>query len=477
MWRRAGLMVVAGMLAALALAPLGAVILLPMALVLALRWGVQAQTPRAAAWIGLAFGTGYFAIALSWIVEPMLVDVARHGWLAAPAIICMSLGAAAFWAAAFWAGRRLGGAMAIALAWAVTEAARALILTGFPWAGFAQAFVDTPLAYLLPWIGPRGVALVVLVAAALAARARLAVVFAAVAGGVLFVMPGPGPVPPLQTAPMIRTIQPNAPQHQKWDPAYAKVFFDRLLAATGRPEPVDLIVWPEMALTQVLGAAGDQLEQVSDAAKGVPVLLGVPRYGAQGYYNSLIRLDTGARIGALYDKTHLVPFGEYMPFAQFFARYGIFGIAAQSGYVAGQGQAIMDVPGIGAVRALICYEGIFADEVRAMPTRPRALVLITNDAWFGEISGPHQHLVQARMRALELGLPMIRVANTGISAMIDAHGHVVAQLPLGVEGVLDVALPAALPPTAYARWGEWIFALLVAIGWIAFFIRRRVTMR
>lgn len=466
MWRDRALMLVAGALGALALAPVGAVMLLPLALVLALRFAAATDSARHAAWIGLAFGVGYFGVSLSWIVEPMLVDIARHGWLAPPAIICMSLGAASFWALAFWAGRRLGGAVAIALTWVLAEAARALILTGFPWAGFAQSMMDTPMAWLLPWVGPRGVALVVLVAAALAARARGGAVLAAVAGAVLFVLPGPGGVAPADQAPIVRLIQPNAPQHQKWDPIYAPMFFDRLLTETGEGAGTDLIVWPEMALTEILSAAGDQLELVSDAAAGTPVILGVPRYGERGYHNSMIRLDQGAGIGAIYDKKHLVPFGEYMPFADAFARMGIYGLAAQGGYERGKTSPMVDIPGVGLIRGLICYEGVFAEEVRDMEHRPRALVLITNDAWFGELIGPYQHLTQARMRALELGLPMIRAANTGVSAMIDARGVVTAQIPLGQAGAIDVALPVALDPTPYARWGEWIFALML-VGVVA----------
>jgi apolipoprotein N-acyltransferase len=168
---------------------------------------------------------------------------------------------------------------------------------------------------------------------------------------------------------------------------------------------------------------------------------------------------------SVYDKHHLVPFGEYIPFGEWLGRFGIRGLAASDGaaFVPGPGPAVMTVPGIGRVMPLICYEGIFAEEVNAMPERAVLLVLVTNDAWFGLNVGPYQHLAQGRLRAIEQGLPMVRVANTGISALIDPHGRILGQIPLGHEGVLDLPLPAALPPTPYSRTGDWpVILLLIA---------------
>lgn len=449
--------------AGLAQAPFGIVLLLPAALVWALR-AASNTAPRSAAWLGWAMGAGYFGLTLSWIVEPLLVDAAQYGWMAPPALILMAGGMALFWAAGFWVGRRVGGSFAIALAWAGAEALRAHILTGFPWADFAQGLMDTPAAFALPWLGPRGLALALLGAGALISLSRARWILAGVLGAALQLLPGPGPGP-LETpaAPVVRLIQPNAPQHQKWDPAYSFGFFQRLLAYTQSATGVQAIIWPEMALTYGLDSSGDLLQMMDEAAQGTPVIFGAPRRHGQGYANSAILMTQGAQIAQIYDKRHLVPFGEYMPFSDLFARVGIYGLAARAGYVAGQSPPDLDVPGVGRLRILICYEGIFAEEVRQGP-RPDALLMITNDAWFGRRVGPYQHLMQARMRALELGLPMLRVANTGVSAVIDARGMVVSQLALGEEGALDAALPGILPPTPYARWGEAIFLLLWAMG-------------
>lgn len=480
-WHFAGL----GLGLALIQAPIGLALLMLPVLALALSGAAHAPSPRRAALWGWALGAGYFGLALIWIIEPMLVDAASTGWLAPFAVIGMGGGLALFWGLAFWAGRRFGGPLAVwalALALMLAEAARAFVLTGFPWADFAQAAMDTPLAFTLPWLGPRGTSGLVIAAAAglgwLMTRQAQAALAAAFALGIaLQVLPGPGPVPPEPDAPIIRLVQPNAPQHLKWDPAHGPEFHRRLLAGTKAGEPPDLIIWPEMALTALLENADETLGPISSAARGAPVILGAPRSEGQTYYNSLAVIGAGARLLALYDKSHLVPFGEYMPLGGLLERLGIYGLASGGqGYGAGKGRPVFDIQGIGLIRPLICYEGIFAEEVRQSPSRPRLLVLITNDAWFGGWIGPEQHLVQGRMRALELGLPMARAANTGISAMIDSHGIVTASLPMDVYGQIDESLPRALEPTLYARAGEIPFLLLYALAlaaWLFFVIKWR----
>ena len=166
---------------------------------------------------------------------------------------------------------------------------------------------------------------------------------------------------------------------------------------------------------------------------------------------------------ALYDKHHLVPFGEYMPFGDFFGRFGIDGLAANEGfgYSAGPGPVVLDMGRLGTALPLICYEGVFPQDVGGYETRPDFLLLITNDAWFGQIAGPYQHLAQARLRSAEQGLPMVRVANTGVSAMIDAAGQITAQIPLNEAGWRDAPLPPPLAPTVYARTGD---APMIAFG-------------
>jgi len=204
--------------------------------------------------------------------------------------------------------------------------------------------------------------------------------------------------------------------------------------------------------------------------------VGVQREEAGNYYNSLVAVQPDTEVYQYYDKHHLVPFGEYMPMASFFARFNIFGLAtrAQGGYAAGPGPALLDLGPLGRALPLICYEAVFPQDVGTAPERPDMLLQITNDAWFGTWSGPYQHLAQARIRAIEQGLPMLRSANTGVSAVIDGGGRVLASLPLGVAGKLDHALPPPLPPTIYARTGDLpAFALIAMLAAAAVITRRR----
>ncbi|MDG2405979.1 MAG: apolipoprotein N-acyltransferase, partial [Paracoccaceae bacterium] len=262
----------------------------------------------------------------------------------------------------------------------------------------------------------------------------------------------------------VRLIQPNAPQDQKWDPDYREVFFERQLEFSRQMPTVDLVVWPETAIPVLLDEADDLLARAAVAAKGAVVILGTLRQDMWGYYNTLAVLDPTGQVTDRYDKHHLVPFGEYIPLADFF---GLFsgGLAKNygEGFTAGSGPAVVVVPGIGKILPLICYEVVFPHEISAVMERPDFMLQITNDAWFGTFSGPYQHLAQARMRAIEQGLPMLRVANTGVSAVIDVKGRLRDQLPLGVVGYLDATLPAAATPTVYSRVGDYLVLALILL--------------
>jgi apolipoprotein N-acyltransferase len=279
-------------------------------------------------------------------------------------------------------------------------------------------------------------------------------------------------------AAIVRLIQPNAPQHEKWDPEKIQGFFDRQLAfsAAGEGRP-DLIVWPETAVPVMLENAARTLEVISDAAGGVPVVVGLQRREELRLFNTLALVEAGGSVAAVYDKHHLVPFGEYMPYGDVLAQWGIHGMASKDGqgFSSGPGAQVIEMGALGRALPLICYEGVFAQDLRAAPGRADFILLITNDAWFGKFSGPYQHLAQARLRSVEFGLPMIRVANTGVSAMIDAAGRVTESLPLGEAGWRDAALPPPLPPTVYARLGDapMLAIFLVLLGLSRLDHRRR----
>lgn len=465
-----------GALAALGQAPVDAWPLTVVGLALILGIFSQTQGWRQAAWAGWAAGTGYFMLALSWIVEPFMVDPLRDGWMAPFALLFLSGGLALFWAAAFGLARALGGG---ALAWVATlvlaEAARGTVLTGFPWAQPGHAWIDTPVLHWAAYAGPLG--LTALILAAGAALWRMIAGDWRVAAPVLLAVAGlyatgralhPAPDMPV-TAPMVRLVQPNAPQHEKWDPDKVQGFYERQLqftaAAGARP---DLIVWPETAVPVLLNRAGQVFETISDVAGNAAVVLGVQRLNGVRLHNSMVALDGAGKVTSIYDKHHLVPFGEYIPFGDYLKQFGIKGLAAQdgNGYSAGPGAQVIGIGDLGRALALICYEGVFPQDVAAAPERPDFMLMITNDAWFGKISGPYQHLAQARLRSAEQGLPMVRVANTGVSAMIDATGRVTASIALGQAGWRDVPLPPPLPPTVYARSGDWpvLGLMLVLLG-------------
>jgi apolipoprotein N-acyltransferase len=193
-------------------------------------------------------------------------------------------------------------------------------------------------------------------------------------------------------------------------------------------------------------------------------------------YNSIYVLNHEGSVPALYDKVHLVPFGEYLPFQDFLERLGLMQLTKiRGGYIPGQQHNTLAIPGAPPLLPLVCYEIIFPKEARTfLGERPAWIVNVTNDGWFGTSSGPYQHFQQARVRAIELGLPLVRAANTGISAVVDPLGRIVGSLPLGAEGVLDARLPQSLPPTLYTRIGDsHTFLGCVAVFTIAYFRRRR----
>ena len=466
-WGRRLTLVLLGVAAGLGQAPTGlwAITILALAAVIALfRTSLSTRSAFGAGWWS---GLGYFAFSLRWIVEPFLVDAATYGWMAPFALGLMAGGAAMFWGVAGYVAYRFCRPLDVGFVatLGLVEIARSLVLTGFPWALIGHIWVDTPLALTAAIWGPHGLTLIALFLALSVLRLlsgqwlwAIAPAGAAVAFFALF---PPAPQTP-ETAPIIRIVQPNIPQQDKWDPRKKADNFARLLTLSSLPtgDP-DLIVWPETALAEILERAGPSIDTISDLAGNVPIITGVQRRARDDiYHNSLIMIETGGEVTATYDKQHLVPFGEYFPGGELAARLGLMGFASSQGFgfTPGSTETRIDVPGIGTARPLICYEGIFSEELTT-DQRPDLLLLITNDAWFGKGAGPEQHLAQARLRSIEQGLPMVRAANTGISAMIDPYGRLISIMALDEQGVLDVQLPQPTHATLYARYGD-----ILAIG-------------
>jgi len=465
--------------------PWGAIVAVPVLL----RLLTVAPTPRIAALRGWMAGCGYFGLSLTWIVEPFLVDIARHGWMAPFAIVLLAGGLALFWGLGFFlaaiASRRaglVGKALALALGLTLAEYLRSTMLTGFPWALFAYTFVETPLAQWAAYVGPHGLGGAMLLCLGLLGTARpLSVAMGGACLAALWVG-GAARVPdaPSDTGPVLRLVQPNAPQHLKWQPEMLPVFYARLIDATAAPAEgsVNAVIWPETAVPFLLGERPDLAADIALAASGkTPVILGARRLDAQGnWFNSLAAYGADGAELARYDKHHLVPFGEYIPLTGVLEALGLSRLAEglAGGFRPGTGAERLTLDGLPPFQPLICYEAIFPHEILRGAKRPDWLLHITNDAWFGTWSGPYQHLVQAQMRAIEHGLPLARAANTGVSAMIDPFGRITASLPLGEAGFVDATLPVGLPPTPYAQTPDWLVPLLAALALVAAGVRNRM---
>ena len=490
-WSRLAIAFGAGLLMTGGHAPVSLPWLLFLAVPVLVWQTATAPTPKIAAWIGWAAGFGYFLSGLHWIGHAFLVDADRWAWLMPFGVTALPAGLAIFWAAAFWLARRLGAdrpaAMVLPLAAAITlaEFARSYLLTGLPWGLPGYVWVDLPPMQAASWAGPFGMTLFTLIltatpAVAMAARNWLATGTALVACLAFWVFGElrlPDQIAYAPDAPVLRIVQPNAPQHLKWVPGHREIFYKRALDATmaeSDPElgPPDAVIWPEMAVFFVPADKPREVERIAQAANGAQVLLGafhvVAEPGGERWSNAMVTVQPDGTLGPHYDKHHLVPFGEYVPLRSVLGLLGITQMAKRGGFSRGAGPQTLKLPGLPPVSPLICYEAIFPYEVVG-DTRPEWMVQITNDAWFGTFAGPRQHYAQARIRAIEQGLPIVRAANTGISAVVDPHGLEVVSISQHNYGKVDARLPAPLPATLYSRAGDKptfiviVFLLLLAI--------------
>ncbi|MEM9715417.1 MAG: apolipoprotein N-acyltransferase [Pseudomonadota bacterium] len=414
-------------------------------------------------WLGL----GYFAGTFNWIVSPFFVKPEVHGWLMPFGLGGMAGGLALFWGVAFVLAGKLRGrmnhAVALGLSLAALELARSEVLTGLPWGMFAQAFVYTGFGQALAVIGPHGLGLLIISIAVLPFVMNRRWIGGALALVVFFGVEVWGQLRLSQDTVLtdlnVRLLQTNNPQDKKWQPEWREVYFaDNLDLSRSAGDP-DVVIWPENAVTWALNDIPTRRVDIAMAAGNKPVLVGGYHYVEQSYYNALARLGPVGQIEHLYNKYHLVPFGEYVPGVRLWERLGLAGLLPPY-WTPGVRPDVVYSDALPPYLPQICYESIFTRYGFAASGRPEWIVLVTNDAWFGAFSGPQQHLAQARMRAIEQGLPVARVANTGISAMIDGHGRVLASLPMNVRDVLDHDLPKSLQPTVYSAWRQWPAVLL-----------------
>lgn len=459
-----------GALGSAGLAPFHAPWLALPALAVALHLFLKVAGPRQGFAAGWCLGTGYFALSMAWLVNPFFVDPWRHGWMAPFALTFMAGGLALFWGAALFLAaraRRPGLRLALAVvALTAAELLRGYIFTGFPWGMIGQGWIGWPVMQLAAWGGDGLLTLAMLVPVALAARLKPAGVGAGLAlvAGLwgLGAWRAAQPLPPDRPE-TLRIVQPDIAQSLKWDRASAEENLRHLVTLSAAQPVPDLVLWPETALPYLYDGPSLLTVDIAEAI-GRPLLIGAIRIDGMRAYNSLLEIAADGTVDAIYDKHHLVPFGEYIPFEGILSHIGLQAFTAQQGggYSSGPGPQVMEIDGFGKVLPLICYEAVFPQDLRGT-ARPDWLYQATNDAWFGTFSGPYQHLAQAQLRAVEQGLPLLRAANTGVSAVIDAHGEIRNSLPLGQSGVIDTALPGALPPTFYARTGDGPLAMLLLV--------------
>jgi apolipoprotein N-acyltransferase len=502
-WRRMLSAFVSGIVSALAFAPVGIIpaLLLATAVLLLLLDGaaVDARPVRAAAFAGWAFGFGQFLAGLYWVGYAFTVDAAQHAWQI-PFVAVLFPGFLALYpalACAVTAYLRRAGSTRILLfaaAYALCEWLRGHLFTGFPWNLAAYGWGAVPqIMQCAAVIGAYGLTLLTLLfGASLAefasARRRawllptvLTALFAILwTGGQMRLALNP---PSMVPGVALRLVQPDVPQAEKQMPQLQLRNWLRLLQlshARANPEPT-IIVWPEAAPPPfLLQRVPEAIEQIAALTPGNRVLMtGTVRaqFGANTmrYFNSFFIFSHGGRLIGIYDKFHLVPFGEYLPLPGLLHALGLSKIVDMpDGFGEGTGPQTYRLPGAPSAGPLICYEVIFPEAVVGS-VRPGWIVNVTDDSWFGPSTGPYQHLLTARMRAIEEGLPIVRDANTGISAIIDPLGRVLASLPLGQLGYLDGALPRAVPKTLYARLGDMGFFLLLAICFLSVFAIPRGT--
>jgi apolipoprotein N-acyltransferase len=513
-WPRAAIALVAGAASALAMAPFNAwpILFITFPVLVWLIDGAASGRRSgifAAAVTGWCFGFGYFVAGLYWIGYAFLVDAKTFGWLLPVAVAGLPAYLAIFTAAGAAAARFIwvrGPLRILALALTLTAAEwlRGHTLTGFPWNLFGYALTN-PLvlaqsAGLIGMWGMTFVAIAICASPAVLTDERsdtpnplrtpaLALVMLAimVAYGALSLSAHPTT---FVSGVKLRIMQPNLPQDDKFNYSARQAVMDRYIRLSDRatgPQSngvadVTHLIWPEAAFPFFLTREPDAMARIADLLPQNTVLITgsvrAPETTAADAritraYNSIYTIDHDGSILGIYDKVHLVPFGEYLPFQSMLEKLGLQQLTKMTGgFLEGDRRRVMDVPRAPPFLPLICYEIVFPGVVPAGEKRPGWIVNLTNDAWFGISTGPYQHFQQARVRAIEEGLPLVRAANNGISAVVDPVGRVIASLPLGAEDVFDAPLPRALPATVYANFGDAPVAVFMVIV-LALVWRRR----
>ncbi|QEL24533.1 apolipoprotein N-acyltransferase [Bosea sp. F3-2] len=505
-WRKRLIALFAGASGALALPPLDLwpLVIVPMTVAVWLLDGAVGTTAigrfRAGFSAGWWWGFGFFLAGLWWLGAAFLVEADKFAWAMPLGVVALPAFLAIFPALAFGAARLFWpeGArriLVLAAALAVSEWLRGHVLTGFPWNVYGMMLAgEIHLAQFASLAGLYGLTLLAVAigaAPAVIGTAKtpagrwtapliaLTTVAALFGFGFWRIPSGPSPV---VAGVKLRLMQPNLPQDAKFNGRNGEAILNQYLALSDRAtspttpglQSVTHLIWPESAFPFLLGRTPGALSRIAAVLPpDVTLITGaaragemLPGEGRPPIYNAIQVVNDEGVIVAGYDKVHLVPFGEYLPsfLDTLIRRVGLSEfVSVPGGFAAGTNRTPLAVKGLPVAAPLICYEAVFPGEVAPRGPRAGFFLNLTNDGWFGQTSGPYQHFAQARLRSIEEGLPLVRVANTGISGVVDAYGRVVASLPLGVEGVLDAPLPRSGPVTPYARGGDAVFAGMLLI--------------
>ena len=494
LWRGRLLALFSGLMAAAALPPVYGIVLLIPAFVVLFKLLETSTTGRKSFFVGWWFGLGHFAAGLYWVSYAFMVEASLYGWLAPVAVIFMAAGMALFTGVfsylVFISNRYIDKSAArvfvFAAIWVLVEWLRGWILTGFPWnlMGTVWGFSDT-MMQSASLFGLYGLSLFTVFLATIPVLilkpgiegTDRGVVLAGLVG--LLILIGFGVVRlslaenTQGTATRLRLVQPNVPQKLKWKRELRARHVRNLIELSQQPaigKPPTVVIWPEAAVPYDLANTQGLKQAIATVApKNGYLLVGAPKGSPRGQkpfkiWNSLFAIKPGGAVAATYDKAHLVPFGEYLPFRNLIGdKFGKL-TAGRSDFSAGPGPQTINLDGLPSFSPLICYEVIFPDAVTDKNDRPEWLLNLTNDAWFGLSAGPYQHLMAARFRSVEQGMPLVRVANTGITVATDAYGQILGQIDLGEQGIVDVDLAAALKTLPlYARFGNAVPGVLVVL--------------
>lgn len=451
--------------------------------------------------IGWGFGFGYFAASLWWLGSALLIEADEFAWalplaiLGLPAFLALYYGLAAALARLVWSdgAARIG---ALAFGFGFAEWLRSWALTGFPWNSIGYAIMPVPVMMQpVAVIGSGGMtvlAVLIFAAPAVIATRRGMKTGLGLAALLLSAQFGYGfwalgqPAPQGGRTLNVRLVQPSIDQAAKLAGNDRETIFNEHLRLSalpleeGKPRP-DIIVWPETSIPFILTQNTDALVAIADMLEDGQVLLtGAVRMEEAGpgyeprYYNSVYMIDSEGNILAATDKVHLTPFGEYVPMEDVVRRFGVDNLVAlPGGFTAGARREALTLPqGIG-LYPLICYEIIFPGEMRGVERGVNALLNLTNDGWFGLTPGPWQHFQQARIRAVETGLPLLRDANSGISAVVDEKGRVVSGLMLGVKGKVDASIVLPNASSSFVKWHARNFWLILSLALLYALVGRR----